>query len=77
MSILAAAEPLTADDRPEWLPYVSDVGTLRPSEHAALTIARNLARDGERIGPGLSGRLVAIIDRLAGITESGEPGDTP
>ena len=52
------------------LALVSEVGTLTPAEAAALTVARNLAP--ERASVILTAQLVAIIDRLSGITAGGE-----
>jgi hypothetical protein len=53
---------------------ISEVGTLTPEEMATLTVARDrVARDHVVLPPvsvQLVARLVAIIDRLAGITAS-------
>jgi len=51
-------------------PLVSEVGTLAPEEMAALTIARRSAAEGADVTGLLLLRLVAIIERLAGITPS-------
>lgn len=55
-------------------PQISEVGTLTPEEIAALEVARAAAvtTPTSWISPALAVRLIAIIDRLAGITQDGQ-----
>jgi hypothetical protein len=53
----------------------SDVGTLRPAENMALTVARAQLDRGENPPRNITAMLLATVERLAGIRDYDDPAD--
>jgi hypothetical protein len=61
---------MPANETPrDLVPAISPVGTLRPAENMALTVARAQVSRGEQPGLNTTGLLIWTIERLAGISD--------